>query len=135
MDNHQEEINHAGAQSRAEGANLTDVLERPRYERRLGRFALSRMTVERDQETARAIMGRCIIVRCEMMYHMNAFEYIAMSPFFDEVTEGMMAPEYEVHISEGGARIEFKRSNAIGEGPGAASCARSLSTDGLGGKR
>lgn len=28
MDNHQEETNHAGAQSRAEGANLTDVLER-----------------------------------------------------------------------------------------------------------
>ncbi len=26
MSNHQEENNHAGAQSRAEGANLTDVL-------------------------------------------------------------------------------------------------------------
>lgn len=26
MDNHEEETNHAGGQSRAEGANLTDVL-------------------------------------------------------------------------------------------------------------
>ena len=91
---------------------LSDELDHPPYERRIGRFVLSRMTIERDQETARAIMGRCIILRCEMMYHMNALEYIAMSPDFDEIEQGMIAPDYEVHISEGGARIEFKRSNA-----------------------
>ena len=92
-------------------SDLTVKLERPRYDRRIGRFALSRLIVERDQETARAIMGRCIVLRCEMMYHMNALEYIAMSPDFDEIEQGMIAPEYDVHISEGGSRIEFKRSN------------------------
>jgi hypothetical protein len=73
---------------------------------------MSRQLVERDQETARAIMGRCVVVRCEMMYAHDTFEYIAFSPDFDEVPQGMIAPEYEVHISEGGSRIEFKRSNA-----------------------
>lgn len=92
-------------------SGLNVGLERPRYERRLGRFALSRMMIERDQETARAIMGRCIIVRCEMMYESNTLEYLALSPDFDELQQGMMAPAYEVHISDGGALIEFKRSN------------------------
>ena len=79
--------------------------------RRIGKFAISIELVERDQETARKIMGRCIVVRCEMMYHTNTLEYLAMSPDFDEIEKGMIAPEYEVHISEGGSRIEFKRSN------------------------
>jgi len=85
--------------------------------RRIGRFAISRELVERDQEIARKIMGRCIIVRCEMMYHADSLEYMAMSPDFDEIDQGMIAPEYEVHISEGGERIEFKRPNASHEGP------------------
>jgi len=29
------------------------------------------------------------------------------------VPQGMIAPEYEVNISEGGSRIEFKRSNIV----------------------
>ena len=72
---------------------------------------MSRQLVERDPETARAVMGRVIVVRCEMMYHTDTLEYMALSPDFDDVPQGMIAPEYEVHISDGGARIEFKRSN------------------------
>ncbi|MBK6322361.1 hypothetical protein [Candidatus Aalborgicola defluviihabitans] len=79
--------------------------------RRIGRFAMSRQLVERDPETARAVMGRVIVVRCEMMYMYNTLEYMALSPDFDEVPEGMIAPEYDVHISDSGSRIEFKRSN------------------------
>lgn len=46
--------------------------------KRLGRFAMSRQLVERDPETARAIMGRCIVVRCEMMYAYDTLEYVAL---------------------------------------------------------
>ena len=88
--------------------------------KRIGRFAMSRELVERDPETARAVMGRCIVVRCEMMYHMDALEYVALSPDFDELPQGMIAPEYDVIISDGGKRIEFKRSNAAHERPAVA---------------
>ena len=78
--------------------------------KRLGFFALKRLLIERDPETVRAIMGRCIIVRCEMMYSYDNFEYWALSPDFDEVPENETAPVYDVIISDGGKRIEFKRS-------------------------
>lgn len=80
--------------------------------KRIGRFVMSRELVERNPETARAIMGRCIVVRCEMMYHIDTLEYVALSPDFDELPQGMIVPEYEVIIFEDGQRIEFKRSNA-----------------------
>ena len=80
-------------------------------DKRIGRFAMSRQLAERDQETARAVMGRCLIVRCEMMYAHDTLEYVAISPDFDEVPDGMIAPAYDVIISDGGRSIEFKRSN------------------------
>lgn len=80
--------------------------------RRIGHFALSRELVERHPEMARAVMGRCVVVRCEMMYANDALEYMALSPDFDEVPPGMTVPLYDVLIIEGGKRIEFfKRSD------------------------
>jgi hypothetical protein len=79
--------------------------------KRIGRFAISRQLAERDPETARAVMGRCIVVRCEMMYAHDTLEYMALSPDFDEVPQGQIVPEYDVIISDGGKCIEFKRSN------------------------
>lgn len=80
-------------------------------ERRIGRFAMSRQLVEHDPETARAVMGRVIVVRCEMRYHSDTLEYVALSPDFAEVPQNMIAPEYDVLISDGGKRIEFKPAN------------------------
>ena len=78
---------------------------------RIGRFAMSRQLLERDPETSRAVMGRCIVVRCEMMYAHDTLEYMALSPDFDEVPQGAIVPEYKVIISDSGKCIEFKRSN------------------------
>jgi len=80
-------------------------------DRRIGRFTMSRLLVERDPETARRVMGCCIVVRCEMMYDRDVFEYIALSSDFDECQEGQMMPVYDVIISDDGGCIEFKRSN------------------------
>jgi len=87
-------------------------------DRRIGRFAMSLQLAEQNPETARAVMGRCIVVRCEMMYAHETLEYVALSPYFDEVPQGMIVPEYDVVISDGGRRIEFKRSNAKLAGQG-----------------
>jgi len=53
-----------------------------------------------------------------MMFENNTLEYVALSPYFDEVPQGMIVPEYDVVISDGGRRIEFKRSNAKLAGQG-----------------
>lgn len=76
---------------------------------RIGRFSISRQMIERDPATVRAVMGRCIIVRCEMLYAFDHLEYMAISPDFYEVEEGSVIPEYAVLISDMGKRIEFKR--------------------------
>ena len=77
--------------------------------RRIGRFTISSRMIERSPEIVRAAMGRCIIVRCEMLFEFDALEYVAISPDFDEVQQGMISPEYEVIIDNGD--IRFKHSN------------------------
>lgn len=80
---------------------------------RIGKFVINHQFIISCEETARAIMGRVIVVRCEMMYAYAAFEYMAISPDFDEVPDGTIIPKYDVIISDGGQSIEFKRSNAV----------------------
>jgi len=77
--------------------------------RRLGKFTISSMMIERSPEIVRAVMGRCIIVRCEMLFEFDALEYVAISPDFDEVQPGMISPKYDVITDNGD--ISFKRSN------------------------
>ena len=78
--------------------------------KRIGRFSISREFVDKNPEVVLAIMGRVIVVRCEMMYQHDELEYIALSPYFDELPPGMITPKYEVVISKDGACIGFKRS-------------------------
>lgn len=79
--------------------------------KRIGRFAISKQLIEHDPDTARAILGRCIVVRCEMIYAHDTLEYVALSQDFDEVSQREIVPQYDVIISDGGKRIEFKRTN------------------------
>lgn len=80
-----------------------------RENRRLGKFTINSVMIERNPEIVRAVMGRCIIVRCEMLFEIDALEYVAISPFFDVVDRGTLSPEYDVIID--GSDISFKRSN------------------------
>lgn len=79
---------------------------------RIGRFSICRKLVEYQPNTVRDVMGKCIVVRCELMYERDRFEYTAISPDFDEIKHGDIAPEYDVIISDHGKRIEFKRKTA-----------------------
>ena len=69
--------------------------------RRLGRFIIPGRVIAEYPADVRAIMGRCIITRCEMYYHADALEYIALSPDFDVVTEGSNLPEYRATVEDG----------------------------------
>ena len=75
---------------------------------RKGRFVISKELLFRNPEAVRALMGRCIVVRCEMMYASDMLEYTALSPDFDETPDGLVAHEYEVY--ESGQRLQFKRA-------------------------
>lgn len=77
---------------------------------RIGKFSLEARMAEREPEVFRAIMGKCIIVRCEMMYPGLRFEYVARCDEFDDIPDCEVAPTYAVNISEGGSRIEFVRA-------------------------
>ena len=90
----------------------SDVFEK----NRIGRFYISRELIARDPVTALRVLGHCIVVRCEMMFYRNNFEYMAFSPDFESVKEGSIAPEYEVFISDFGHKIEFKQLNQSNEG-------------------
>ena len=48
----------------------------------LGTFSISEVLVEREPEVVMALMGRCVVLRCEFVYHRRAFEYMAYSPDF-----------------------------------------------------
>jgi len=67
---------------------------------RIGRFVMSRHLVEEEPEQAMKIMSRCVVVRCELMFASDCFEYLAMSPDFDEVLPGFLATEYVVRLSK-----------------------------------
>ena len=76
---------------------------------RIGRFVISVHSIIRDPEVVRAVMGRCIVVRCERVHDKDIFEYIAVSPAFDEVLPGETTPNYDLDISERGKNIKFIR--------------------------
>lgn len=63
--------------------------------KRRGKFYISRHFFESDCESVKKIMGECLITRCEQLYHMDAFEYIAISDWFEEVSDGDLLPVYD----------------------------------------
>jgi hypothetical protein len=61
--------------------------------RRVGRFYVSRELCETGD--VRPIMAACVIVRCELLFAHDVFEYYALSPHFDVKQLGEMVPTYE----------------------------------------
>lgn len=60
---------------------------------RLGVFRASRQVVGTD--AFRVLMASCAIVRCELVFWGDLFEYTAISPQFEEVAEGCMPEHYQ----------------------------------------
>ncbi len=62
--------------------------------RRIGRFALAEKLVSIQPEWAMTILAECVVVRCEFRYDTMIFDYVAISPHFEEVPEGCLPPLY-----------------------------------------
>lgn len=75
---------------------------------RLGRFSLSHDFISSDEDAARAVMGRCVVLRCENQR--SGIEYVAISPDFETLSASEDVPHYEVRITQGGKRIIFKKT-------------------------
>lgn len=80
-------------------------------DRNIGIFEIAQPFVQDSPELVRRIMGKCSILRCELMYESDSFHYLAISPEFDAIPNGARAPRYRVVISDDGADITFVRDN------------------------
>ena len=69
--------------------------------RRLGSFEITRDLIETGDTTVMRVMGKCIVVRAEYMFHTNSIEYIAYSEWFRSLSEGEVVPKYEVFNDDG----------------------------------
>ena len=63
---------------------------------RRGRFRVSVHLINEQPEDVKKIMAHFIILRADMDFGFDAFNYHALSDLFDEVESGYLLPEYEI---------------------------------------
>lgn len=80
-------------------------------QRRVGKFSISRDMIENGPELVKQILGKCVVVRAEMMFDRDAIEYIAFCDEFDEVYLGSRPPSYAIECSK---RIDEDTGEEIG---------------------
>ena len=73
--------------------------------KRMGRFKITAVMLEDRSDAVLAIMGECIVTRCEHRWDADIFDYTAASWQFREVEEGEMSPEYVWEKDKGGTWI------------------------------
>ena len=67
--------------------------------RRRGRFKITFDMIDALPALVMTAMARCIIIRAESMYAYNRIEYTAISPEFDSIPMGEIAPEYSIEVT------------------------------------
>lgn len=67
---------------------------------RLGRFILHQADLRRWETNLLPLMGNFVVVDASWRYDLNAIEYVAYSPLFDEIEGGIVAPEYEITVAQ-----------------------------------
>ena len=79
---------------------------------RIGRFSLPADIVYSDDAVEIFKQLELIPLRAELMSYSNLFSYVAVSPRFDAVEEGLLIPEYNIAISsmetDKGRIIQFR---------------------------
>lgn len=74
---------------------------------RVGQFFLPAVAVDDNAENVQKIMCKCIVIKCEHIYHSDGFLYVALSDEFDPLESGADVPKYDVVVHDD--RVEFKR--------------------------
>jgi hypothetical protein len=67
--------------------------------RRVGRFSIRSAILKSDPDAFLILSAQIIVVRCEHLFHSESFEYVALSPLFDERDPGSMIPNYRIQIN------------------------------------
>lgn len=62
--------------------------------RRIGTFSITKDVIEDQCPSVMAALDGCVVVRCELNYGTNCFEYTALHDDFDEVPPGCAAIAY-----------------------------------------
>lgn len=65
----------------------------------LGRFTISKQSIEDQPNIVRAVMQGMIVVRAEMLYPGDAIEYVALWDRFEPVEPGKMIPFYDIRVT------------------------------------
>jgi len=68
-------------------------------ENRIGKLTISKDLLLENPEGMMLIMSKLIIIRCEYFYHLDSFEYIALSYEFDIIDKGTVPPRYKVWVT------------------------------------
>lgn len=76
---------------------------------RVGKFQLSRSLVDNNPDYALRVMAKVIVVRCELMYSKDGFDYTALSRDFDELSVGEAPPLYKAVCNSTTGEILFER--------------------------
>ena len=63
---------------------------------KIGNFSLGQRLIKEHPDFVKQLMGKCIITRCEFMYHNGLLEYTAICDEFRELTEGDTIPTYRI---------------------------------------
>lgn len=79
--------------------------------RRLGKLNIPVDDINEFDSTAKRALGKCIVVRAEVLFSSNSVEYIVISDHFREVPFGEMIPSYDIIVNNG--FIEFKEKDSI----------------------
>ena len=81
---------------------------------RIGRFTISHDLIERDWREVAYVLAGMLVVRAEMKYDRMVIEYTALCDDFDEVSKGMVPPEYRAIITRDDANnltVEWRRAD------------------------
>jgi hypothetical protein len=65
---------------------------------RKGIFKIPMSVIKDNPKAVMAIMGKCVIVRAEYLYLLDAVEYHALCEEFKEVPKGCVIPRYKCLI-------------------------------------
>jgi len=82
--------------------------------RRRGRFELaSDLLAEYPGVVMKAFAG-VVVTRCEHNYDRQVFDYAAVSPHFELVEDGELAPHYDVTYDEVADTVTWKKAEVAG---------------------
>jgi hypothetical protein len=73
--------------------------------RRIGKFRIERDIFRYNHERIKKILKDMVIIKCECLYHINAFEYIAFCDEFEEIKIGDEPLDYEITINDNKERV------------------------------